>query len=812
HYTVDEKAHSVPLTEKGIEKVEEILGLEPRDFSVKQTEEPVETDSENEETVNEIDPELMEEYGLEEEDESDEDNHPLYYNENIELLHFLETALKAKELYKKDVEYVVKDGEIVIVDEFTGRLMFGRRYSDGIHQAVEAKEGVKVKSEDQTLASITFQNYFRMYEKLSGMTGTAVTEEREFRKIYNMDVVVIPTNKPCVRADTADRIYKSQKVKFQAVLNEIEEMHNLGRPVLVGTRSIEISEELSQVLKRQGIPHNVLNAKHHEKEAQIIAEAGKPGAVTIATNMAGRGVDIILGGKPPSSENEKRQYHSAKAHFDKVSFELDKIQNQRKKLVEEKKKIEQEYENLKEQVKQKEELVDGSSSDAQEKKLETLRQKSNEAFTSISEKENNILELDKRIKSQKSQLAEIQEKMNKAREELGKAEVEVKDEMKEWKQNHEKVLDAGGLAIIGTERHESRRIDNQLRGRSGRQGDPGSSRFYVSLEDELMRLFGSDRLPDWLTSFEEDVETPLEFNIFTKSIQKAQEKVESHHFDVRKTVLDYDNVMNEQRKSVYAERDRILRGEDIQDEIKEYIDNYVNKLVYLYTYVPPPNLLNEVNGNWNIAYLFFREHFTILSEDEWEVEDLYKELKDIFIPLPQGAKESDLVVADRDQLKDRMKEWAMYAYKTREEKLGSNLMRMLERWLLLQMIDSKWMDHLQVMDDLREGINLRAYGQKDPLAEYIRESFEAYKEMRQTIEEDTIKNLFRVQVRAEALERHQESKYQVTRMHRGEGHTSGSPGGDGKGTTVRTGPKVGRNQPCPCGSGKKYKKCCGRKV
>lgn len=737
-YTVDEKAHSAPLSGKGVDKVENYLGL-------------VKT--------------------------AEDEEHPLYSNDNINLVHHVDISLKAKELYKKDVDYVIKDGEIVIVDEFTGRLMFGRRYSDGLHQAIEAKENVKVRSEDQTLASITFQNYFRMYEKLSGMTGTAVTEEKEFREIYSVDVVCVPTNKSIARTDLPDRIYKSEETKFKAVIKEIEQMHNLSRPTLVGTRSIEKSEVLSAMLKRKGIKHNVLNAKHHEREAMIIAEAGLPGGVTIATNMAGRGVDIILGGKPPSAEKERRKLHSVKAHLELLKSELVDLEKELAEKKVESDKLNSEYEQEEKNLAELKKKIKDSKSEEILFEQETVRQKIDDLHAQLQEMRTKIGDIEKAVKGHKEMIPGIEENLKQAEEDLKKSEVEVAEESKEWAKANDQVLKAGGLAIIGTERHESRRIDNQLRGRSGRQGDPGTTRFYSSLEDELMRLFGSDRLPEWLTNWEEDEDMPLEHGLFTKSIQKAQEKVESHHFDIRKSVLDYDNVMNEQRKVIYSERDKILRGEDLRQHILDFMEQYVDNLLMLYT---PEGIPFE----------------------EWDLESLFKTCKETFVPLPFEASVSDLENPRRNEIREKILEWATDAYGKKEEKLGEDLMRVLERWTLLQMVDTKWIDHLQTMDDLRDGIGLRAYGQKDPLVEYINESYEYFESMKQSLQEEAVKYLFRVQVKSEGIKERQQRKTQVTREHRGEG--------EGGSATVRKGPKVGRNDPCPCGSGKKYKKCCGR--
>nr|WP_304650958.1 preprotein translocase subunit SecA [Tepidanaerobacter sp. GT38] len=583
-YTVDEKAHSVIPTEKGIKKCEQFLGI---------------------------------------------DN--LYDEENIELLHHFQQALKAHALMKRDRDYVVKDGQIIIVDEFTGRLMFGRRYSDGLHQAIEAKEGVKVENESKTLATITFQNYFRMYKKLAGMTGTAATEEDEFRSIYGLDVVVIPTNKPMIRVDYPDVIYKTEKAKFNAVVKEIEDCYRRGQPVLVGTVTIEKSELLSSMLKRKGIPHQVLNAKYHEKEAEIVARAGQKGAVTIATNMAGRGTDIVLG---------------------------------------------------------------------------------------------------------------------------------------------EGVAELGGLHIIGTERHEARRIDNQLRGRAGRQGDPGSSRFYISLEDDLMRLFGGDNIKSIMDKLGMDEDQPIEHPIITKSIENAQKKVEARNFDIRKHVLQYDDVMNTQREVIYSHRRRVLENDNLKDSIMDMISEIIDRLLDIYA-------SKEIHS------------------EEWDIKGLAEYLMDIFQIKFDLDKEKTAL--SRDALRQELVSKAQAAYEKKEEELGSETMRELERFVLLKTVDQKWMDHIDAMDQLREGIGLRAYGQRDPVIEYKFEGYEMFQDMIRSIQEDTVRYLFRVQVK-KAPERRQKT-YNMTYSHND---------GAEKPQPVRNQKKVGRNDPCPCGSGKKYKKCCGR--
>lgn len=586
-YTVDEKAHSVMPTEKGIKKCENFLGIEN-----------------------------------------------LYDEENMELLHHFQQALKAHALMKRDRDYVVKDDQVIIVDEFTGRLMFGRRYSDGLHQAIEAKEGVKVEKESKTLAMITFQNYFRMYKKLAGMTGTAATEEEEFRSIYGLDVVVIPTNKPMIRVDHPDVIYKTEKGKFNAVVKEIEECYRRGQPVLVGTISIEKSEHLSSMLKRKGIPHNVLNAKYHEKEAEIVALAGQRGAVTIATNMAGRGTDIVLG---------------------------------------------------------------------------------------------------------------------------------------------EGVAKLGGLHIIGTERHESRRIDNQLRGRAGRQGDPGSSRFYISLEDDLMRLFGGENIKGLMDRLGVNEDEPIEHSMITKSIENAQKKVEAHNFNIRKHVLEYDDVMNTQREVIYSQRRRVLENENLKDSILEMIGEVIDSLLDIYA-------AKEIHP------------------EEWNLKGLSDYLMDIF-QIRYEVEAERLEDISRDDLRRELISRAQAAYEKKEEELGSETMRELERYIMLKTVDQKWMDHIDAMDQLREGIGLRAYGQRDPLIEYKFEGYEMFQEMIRSIQEDTLRYLFRVQI-TRAPERRQ-TTYNLSYSH--------SDGAE-KAQPVRRQKKIGRNDPCPCGSGKKYKKCCGRAV
>ncbi len=617
HYTVDEKANVVTLTEAGVSRVEEMLGV---------------------------------------------DN--LYDDKHMELSHHVNQALKAHVLMKRDRDYVVKDGQVVIVDEFTGRLMFGRRFSEGLHQAIEAKEGVKIERESQTLATITFQNFFRMYTKLAGMTGTAETEEQEFRKIYGLDVVVIPTNEPMIRRDLPDVVYRTTPGKFNAVVEEIEERHKQGQPVLVGTISIEISERLSQLLKKRGIPHNVLNAKYHEKEAEIVAQAGRFGAVTIATNMAGRGTDIILGGNPEFLAQQE--------------LPEDGDEQQLQALIEEKKKI--------------------------------------------------------------------------------------------TRVEREKVLEAGGLHIIGTERHESRRIDNQLRGRAGRQGDPGSSRFYVSLEDDLMRLFGSDNIAGIMDKLGMDDSTPIDHPLISRSIESAQKKVEARNFDIRKHVLEYDDVMNQQREVIYEQRRKVLLGDNLKENVIDMIETVIDNTIAMY----------GAESNY---------------PENWDLKSMLDYVEHLFLP-GHDLTPGQLKDMDKEDIRELFKEKALAMYEQREAELGAEIMRELERMVILKVVDSKWMDHLDAMDQLRQGIGLRAVGQQDPLVAYKKEGYEMFNDMIAGIQEDVARYIYRVNVVEQPQQRQNvvENKYAE----------------DVQRQPVRREKKIGRNDPCPCGSGKKYKKCCGR--
>ncbi len=597
-YTVDEKAHSAVLTEAGVAKMEKWVGV---------------------------------------------DN--LFEGEHVELTHYLNQALRAYTLMKRDRDYVVKDDQVIIVDEFTGRLMFGRRYSDGLHQAIEAKEGVKIERESQTLASITFQNYFRMYDKLAGMTGTAATEEEEFRKIYGLEVVVLPTHKPMIRQDFQDKIYKKEQIKFQAVVQEIKECYQKGQPVLVGTISIEKSERLHKLLSQEGIPHEVLNAKNHEREAEIIAQAGQHKSVTIATNMAGRGTDIVLG---------------------------------------------------------------------------------------------------------------------------------------------EGVVELGGLHIIGTERHESRRIDNQLRGRAGRQGDPGSSRFYVSLEDDLMRLFGSERISSYMERLGWEEDQPIEHKYISRAIENSQKKVEAYNFDLRKQVLEYDNVMNKQREVIYRQRRMVLEGENLADSIAEMIKEASQRIIHQYcdSSIHPEE--------WDL-------HTLLTQLDQLVARDYFASKQEEYLELQSAEAIEEELLSEIEKL-----------YKQKESELGESNLREIERYILLQVVDKKWMEHLRDMDELREGIGLRAYGQRNPLQEYQIEAYNMFGDMIASIGDEVSRYLFRVQLVPEKKQKRELTNLSTNRTPGGSTGVMAMAAEREHNLAPRHVQKVGRNDPCPCGSGKKYKKCCGK--
>ena len=613
--------------------------------------------------------------------------------ENMEIIHHINQAMKARSLMKKDKDYVVKDGEIIIVDEFTGRLMFGRRYSDGLHQAIEAKEGLEVRSESKTLATITFQNYFRMYKKLSGMTGTAKTEEEEFQDIYHMDVIEIPTNKPVIRQDNPDEIYRTEAEKFGAVIDDIKARHETGQPVLVGTISIEKSEELSKLLKKTGIKHEVLNAKFHDKEAEIVAQAGRLGQVTIATNMAGRGTDIILGGNPEFMAKQAMR---------------------RKGLSE-----------------------------------EEMAQVDSHEDTKDSEILKNRKEYDEYVEQYKKELQE-----EKA-----------------------KVIDAGGLHIIGTERHESRRIDNQLRGRAGRQGDPGSSTFYISAEDDLMRLFGGDRFKNAIDMMKMPEGDSIKSPVLTRLIESAQRKVEGNNYGIRKHVLKYDDVMNKQREVIYAERKKLLEGADFRDNITAMIKDVIAGFVNTMTFE------KEDCGDWDFKSLFM--HLKAIFDIDMEDID--------------GLNTKDIL---KDELIDMLTEHALKKYEAKENEFTPEKFREIERIVLLQVVDDKWMDHIDAMDQLKQGIGLRSMAQEDPARAYAIEGFDMFEAMNEAIKEDTLRILFHVEDPSKVKRREQNKNIK-------EGF-EGDNAGEKKKPYVRKTKKVGRNDPCPCGSGKKYKNCCGR--
>ncbi len=609
--------------------------------------------------------------------------------DNLTLSHHINQALRAHGIMRLDRDYVVKDGEIIIVDEFTGRLMFGRRYSEGLHQAIEAKEGVTVERESKTLATITFQNYFRLYEKLSGMTGTAKTEEEEFQEIYKLDCIEIPTNKPLLREDAADSVYKTEAGKYKAVIEEIVKRHATGQPILVGTVSIEKSEALSSMLKRRGVKHEVLNAKNHDKEALIIAQAGKKDAVTIATNMAGRGTDIMLGGNAE---------YLAKADLVKAGYE--------------------------------EHIISEATGFAHTDNEEILQAR-----------------------------AQYTEALRKYTEAL--------------KEEKEAVIQAGGLCIIGTERHESRRIDNQLRGRAGRQGDPGYTKFFLSLEDELMKLFGSERVRAVVDTLGLQEDEPIEHNMLTKAIESAQKRVEGRNFGIRKHVLQFDDVMNQQRGIIYSQRQQVLNGESIRDTIIKMIRDSVSATVEQYCG------MSEYPDDWNLAGLADT------------VNAVYTTPDNLF-----DADELDLEEVTKDRLLNIITDMALAKYEAKEAEFGDHL-REIERVILLTVVDRKWMDHIDDMDQLKNGINLRAYGQRDPVLEYKFEGFDMFEAMIQSISEETAKTVLNVTVQKQ-VERKQVAVPQVT--SHGDGTVTKTP--------TRSQNKVGPNDPCPCGSGKKYKKCC----
>lgn len=652
-YIVDLKAKSATLTQQGIKKAEQEFGLE---------------------NFNDL--------------------------ENSELVHDVNQALHANGIMKKDKDYIVKDGQVLIVDEFTGRIMYGRRYNDGLHQAIEAKEHVKINDESKTLATITFQNYFRMYEKLSGMTGTAMTEEAEFQEIYKLDVVEIPTNKPMIRKDNSDIIYKNEDAKFRAVIADIKKAHEKGQPVLIGTVSIDKSEKLSKLLDKEGIPHEVLNAKYHEKEAQIIAQAGKFGAVTIATNMAGRGTDIMLGG---NSE------YLAKQEMRKLKYT-------------------------------DEEIEDAAAHNETD---------------------------DKAILSAREKLNELEKKFD--------------NEIKEEK---EKVIEAGGLKIIGTQRHESRRIDNQLRGRSGRQGDPGESRFYIGLDDDLMKIFGGDIVTKVYNTLGADEDMPIESRLISKAVENAQKKVEGRNFSIRKNVLQYDDVMNVQRTVIYEQRRDVLDGMNLKESILKMMDSVVELIVDSH----------------------------IVDGEEVNKESIAQDIETNLGISDVAALKAEKF--DRNALVDELIAKVHEIYASKETEFGEENLRELERVVMLKIVDQKWMDHIDNMDELKKGIGLRGYGQQDPVVQYRLEGTEMFDDMIEDIRMDVVKILLNIRKKEGPIERTETTKVtgaslEDTAINLVDGNISEKEGGMNK-TVVNEGPKVGRNDPCPCGSGKKYKNCCGK--
>jgi preprotein translocase subunit SecA len=635
-YIVDEKSKTVTLTEAGVARCEQLLSVGN-----------------------------------------------LYDPQHIDTLHHINQGLRAHALFQRDVDYVAKDGQVIIVDEFTGRLMPGRRWSDGLHQAIEAKEGLRIQQENQTLATITFQNYFRMYDKLAGMTGTADTEAPEFAKIYKLDVTVIPTNRSLIRLTNPDVVYKTEREKFDAVVREVKELSEQGRPVLIGTVSIEKSERLSKLLKKSGVPdHQVLNAKYHEREAEIVAQAGRMGAVTIATNMAGRGTDILLGGNPEYLAREMLRKRGA----DPATVSDDE------------------------------------------------RQRAHEEARRITDAE------------------------------------------------HERVVELGGLHILATERHESRRIDNQLRGRSGRQGDPGSSRFYLSLEDDLLRIFGSERIQKIMDRLGMEEGEPIEHRLVTRAIQTAQKRVEAHHFEIRKHLLEYDDVMNKQREVIYGMRREILQGESQEETVREWMDDLLDGIVDTYA------------GEG-------------VHPEDWDLGGLGEALHRQFdVKLPAGVAARE--VASREALREVLGDAVQARYAAREQELGTDLLRTLERWVMLHVIDGQWKDHLLSMDHLKEGIGLRGYGQRDPLTEYKREAFDVFEDMVDRVRTSVTELLFRMQVARDAGPEPAPRPVPAPAPRRTPGVTLSRGTPERRPEAARTGQKVGRNDACPCGSGKKYKKCC----
>jgi preprotein translocase subunit SecA len=723
----------------------------------------------------------------------------LYDPSNYFLTQYMDSALKAHALFRRDKDYVVKDGQVIIVDEFTGRLMFGRRYSEGLHQAIEAKERVKIQRESVTLATITFQNYFRMYKKLAGMTGTAVTEAEEFHKIYELEVVVIPTNRPLIRTEHPDQIYKDEKTKFAAVAREVKQSNDQQRPVLIGTTSIEKSEYLSDLLKKSGVPHQVLNAKHHEKEADIIAQAGRPGAVTVATNMAGRGVDIILGGTAPSYEpfGDLREHvlkDTATFVRDGLAFLNDQKEDMswadeyRQRLAEKEKGIRQIQEQLGALIAgyyQQSGRQDAVAGEGTEGELELGKIKQMEATLGqgveeyFREYEGWAQEVEEKLKRKAAEVQNLAKDplSQKIKDLLGrktqrepawstdlisKRILEGRTQSKEWRARNRQVVELGGLHIVGTEHHEARRIDNQLRGRAGRQGDPGSSRFYASMEDEIIRRFGGDRVKGIMQWAGMDENTPIEHSFATKAMTNSQVQTEGYHFNIRKHLVEYDDVVNTHREVIYAERNKILSGADLKANIISMVQNEIKDLV---------------------AKHFMNAGYEREEDKQSNLSGLLEEVSTIF-PLPPQFRSDGLSELGEGQITEKLTDYATRLYDQREQELSPENMRIAERLVMLRVIDRLWMEHLTAMEHLRQGIGLRSVGQEQPLVVYKREGHALFQALLASIQYDVVHGIYHVGLTKQPPQKKKEA--------------------------VAAGRRVGRNDPCPCGSGKKYKHCCGK--
>ena len=721
----------------------------------------------------------------------------LYDPSNHFLTQYMESALKARVLFKRDKDYVVKDGQVIIVDEFTGRLMFGRRYSEGLHQAIEAKEKVKIQQESVTLATITFQNYFRMYEKLAGMTGTAITEAEEFHKIYNLEVVIIPTNRPLIRIEHPNQIYRDEKTKFAAVTREIRQLHDQKRPVLIGTTSIEKSEYLSDLLRRDGVTHQVLNAKHHEKEADIIAQAGQPSAVTVATSMAGRGVDIILGGTTPGYKpyDDVKEYTLREIGTfvgDGLAFLKDQEEDAgwadtyKQRLDDKEKEIRQIQEELgpllrshyQEFEQENEVAEEGTERELDLKKIEQIEETLRKSVADyIQEYEKWAQEIEEKLKRKAGEVQSLgkdtlSQKINvllsrkteweskQTTDIVSKKVLEARKQFREWRERNRKVIELGGLHIVGTEHHEARRIDNQLRGRAGRQGDPGSSRFYASLEDEILRRFGGERVKGIMQWAGMDEDSPIEHSFATKALTNSQVQTEGYHFNIRKHLVEYDDVINKHREVIYAERRKILSGADLKANIISIVQDEIQNLVARH--------LSSANYE--------------LEEGHSNLSGLLEDVSSIF-PLPPQFRSDGFSELSDKQIVEKLTDYAIELYDQREHELSPDNMRIAERLVMLRVIDRLWMYHLTDMEHLRQGISLRSVGQEQPLVVYKREGHASFEALLASIQHDVAHSIYRVGITKEAPKRKE---------------------------AVPAGKKVGRNDPCPCGSGKKYKHCCGK--